>query len=271
MAEVLSQDEIDQLLTAINAGDSESRPANKYRSVDEFSAYLLARRPTENGPVYGAATHSFIADATVISYRNFPGGEELLADIERKNAEQNMGNRTIPGTNIKLINFSVCPKCAKVFSFKDLSSYYAKPKKDARFRDLRDQYRHDTRVYCHDCDTYFLPALVISDGTPRSETQFLCRVQTMSAIERFYKERYGENVLSRKKANILTKAASETTTAVRNDIYLKDMESRPTLITNLIQYTPAPLVVNLIDGTNHSKRDVLFGVWGGAPLPPLNG
>jgi len=43
---------------------------------------------------------------------------------------------------------------------------------------------------------------------------------------------------------------------------LKDMESKPALITNLIQYTPAPLVVNLIDGSNYRKKDVLFGVWG---------
>jgi len=262
MTDVLSQDEIDQLLTAIDAGDDDYRPENKYRSVEEFSAYLLARMPTENGPVYGAESHSFVADATVVNFRNFRGGEELLADIERKNAEQNMGNHVIPGTNIKLINFSVCPKCAKIFSFKDLSNYYAKPKKDERFKDLKSQFRHDTRVYCRDCDTYFLPALVVSDGTPRSETQFLCRVQTMNAIERFYLNERGVKVLSRSKKNILTQTASTTTTAVRNDVYLKDMESKPALITNLIQYTPAPLVVNLIDGSNYRKKDVLFGVWG---------
>ena len=59
-------------------------------------------------------------------------GKEILADIERKNEAENMGNFTVSGTKIKLLNFSVRPKCAKIFSFKDMSDYYAKPKSNPR-------------------------------------------------------------------------------------------------------------------------------------------
>jgi hypothetical protein len=37
------------------------------------------------------------------------------------------------------------------------------------------------------------------------------------------------------------------------------LESRPTLIVNMLQYTPAALALNLIDGTSVEKGDVLFG------------
>jgi hypothetical protein len=51
-------------------------------------------------------------------------------------------------------------------------------------------------------------------------------------------------------------------TAIRNDVFIKDMEKKPTLITNLLQYTPANIVMNVIDGSNFREKDVLFGVWG---------
>jgi len=131
--------------------------------------------------------------------------ENILADIEQKNKEQNMGNFQIPNTNIKLINFSICPKCGHIFSFKELMGYYAKPNPDSTFKSLKKQYREDTRAFCHECNTYFLPALVISDGTPKNEVQFLCRAQTTNAIEAFYRKS-GKNVLAAKNENILNRA-----------------------------------------------------------------
>ena len=47
-----------------------------------------------------------------------------------------------------------------------------------------------------------------------------------------------------------------------DDVFIKDMEARPTLITNLLQYTPAKYVINIIDGSNYRKQDPLFGDWG---------
>ena len=231
-----------------------------YPSLGNFTDYLLTRGTEERrrNP-YGL----YDGEATVIRFSDAKNGEEILADIERKNEAENMGNQTIPGTKIKLVNFSVCPKCAKVFSFKDLSDYYAKPKRDARYKNMKEQFRQDTRVYCEDCGAYFLPALVISDGTPRTETQFLCRIQTMNAIEDFYRDKRGAKVLSKNAKNLIKKTPlkSSPVTAIRNDVFIKDMEARPTLITNLLQYTPAKFVMNIIDGSNYRKEDPLFGDW----------
>ena len=237
---------------------------NGFESLDDFEDYLLIRKP--NDGTYGM----FEKDVTMCRLGSLKNGEEILADIERKNEEEKMGNVTIPNTKIKLINSSLCPNCSKIFSFKDLLNYYANPKVDTRYKNIKEQYRQDTRVYCHDCGTYFLPALIISDGTPKSEIQFLCRIQTMQAIEIFYQGKNGSKVLSQNKRNILEKRITSTitdnektiVTAVRNDVFIKDMEEKPTLITNLIQYTPANIVMNVIDGSNFREKDVLFGVWG---------
>jgi hypothetical protein len=185
-------------------------------------------------------------------------GENLLADIERKNKADGMGNAAIPGTNITLINFSVCPKCGLVFSFKDLREYYLHPRPDPAFKNAADQFRNDTRVFCAGCGTYFLPALVIADGTPKTETQFLCRTQTMNAIEDFY-EKKGIKVLSRNRGNRVRR--QRRCTGILNDVLLKEMEERPTLISNLLQYTPANLALNLLDGSNVRKGDLLYGAW----------
>ncbi|GHV86446.1 hypothetical protein AGMMS50230_20540 [Spirochaetia bacterium] len=169
-----------------------------------------------------------------------------------------MGNITVSGTKIKLINYSFCPKCNAVFSFKDLAAYYSNPRPDPAFANRTIQFRNDTRVCCHVCNDYFLPALVISDGTPKNEVQFLCRTQTVNAIENYFLERKIQ-VLTHSKKNIINDSGN---TLVLNDIVLEKLKEKPTLISNLIQYTPAGLMFNLIDGSNVEKRDMLFGGWG---------
>ena len=62
-------------------------------------------------------------------------------------------------------------------------------------------------------------------------------------------------VLTRNKDNIILKGNQR---AIKNDVYLKDLEEKPTLITNLVQYTPYKYILNLIDGTNVEKGDLLF-------------
>jgi ribosomal protein L32 len=244
--EVLSQDEIDQLLSPISPILS---------SLEEFETFLVKRQQPKEP--YGI----FAKEVTMCRFFDSQNGETILADIESKNEAQGMGNFLIPETNIKLINYSVCPRCGRMFSFKDLMDYYANPKRDVRFSNRAHQYRNDTRVFCHECGAYFLPALVIADGTPKNEVQFLCRVQTANAIEAFY-QNSGKNVLSAGKNNILKKeAGGKTIKAIKNDVLLKDMSSKPTLISNLLQYTPANLALNLINGTNYQQGDVLFGTW----------
>ena len=131
------------------------------------------------------------------------------------------------------------------------------PKPDPRFSNRARQYRDDTRVYCKNCDSYFLPSLVISDGTPKNEVQFLCRSQTIEAIEKYFKQ-INMYVLTRRKKNIVQRGNLR---AIKNDVYIKDMEKKPTLITNMIQYTPYKYILNLIDGTNVEKGDLLFNAW----------
>jgi ribosomal protein L32 len=250
MSEVLTQEEIEQLLTAINPGDISYQPSKPF-TLEEFEALLLERHKPEKP--YGL----FTQDVTMCRMSDLRNSEELLADIERKNKEQGMGNYRIPHTNITLINYSVCPKCGAVFSFKDLSAYYSKPKPDPLFKKQSEQFRKDTRVCCAECGAYFLPALIISDGTPKNEVQFLCRIQTMNALESFYKEKKIKK-LSIKASNILKK---DNLTAVSNDVLLQDLAEKPTIIVNLLQYTPTPLAINLIEGSNVKKGDVLYGAW----------
>jgi hypothetical protein len=233
----------------------DSRFGGTFKDIEEFSTFLTKRRQSKE--TYG----TFSSNITMCRFFESKNNENILADIEQKNKEQGMGNFQIPNTNIKLINYSICPKCGCVFSFKELIDYYANPRPDKVFKYRAKQFREDTRVFCHECDSYFLPALVIADGTPKNEVQFLCRVQTSNAIEVFYRNK-GKEVLSARKENILKREAKgKTVRAIRNDVSLKQMSAKPTLISNLLQYTPANLALNLIDGSNLQKEDVLFGVW----------
>jgi hypothetical protein len=244
----LSQDEIDALL----GGDVLQH--GTFKDIEEFTVYLTERGQKEE--LYGP-----FPNITMCRFFDSKDNENILADIERKNKEQGMGNFKIPNTNIKLINYSICPKCNRIFSFKELKDYYTNPRPDSTFNNRAAQYREDTRVLCHECGTYFFPTLVIADGTPKNEVQFLCRVQTANAIETFYRN-MGKKVLSAKKENILRKdEGGKIFKAIRNDVLLKQLSPKPTLISNLLQYTPANLALNLIDGNNYQKGDVLFGAW----------
>jgi hypothetical protein len=265
----LDQSEIDSLSSDIvlrafddlddfELGISDAWPMNipdalssKPFTINEFEKLILERKETEKP--YGI----FDADVTVCRFRGTKNGDEILAEIERKNAEQGVGNVHIPNTKITLINYSVCPKCGKIFPFKELAGYYAHPKPDALFASRGEQFKNDTRVCCSECDEYFLPALIISDGTPKNEVQFLCRSQTANAIESFFIKK-GRHVLSAKKENHIRHAKQS---AILTDILLSELAKKPTLISNLIQYTPAKLTLNLLDGSNIEKGDVLYGVW----------
>jgi len=265
--------------------DKDTRFQNGYDNIEEFEEYLLARHQPEE------PYSIFDKDVTMCRFFESKNGDKVLEDIKLKNEAENMGNIHIPNTNIQLINYSICPKCGHVFSFKDISDYYLNPRPDPSFKNKMHQYREDTRVFCKECGTYFLPALVIVDGTPKSEVQFLCRIQTMNAIEAYYQKK-GIKVLSKRNENIVKQEETKITrtvqnvnhsffdrlfnndlpdkkitrkitkkviSGIRNDVLLKEMEEKPTLISNLIQYTPANIVLNLIEGTNVKNGDLLFG------------
>ena len=250
MTQVLTQDEIEQLLNAINAGDDEE--THGFKSIEEFEKYLTERKFSPEKP-YGI----FDKDVSICRFFNSENNESILDDIKKKNEEQGLGNIKIPNTNIMLINYSICPKCKSIYSFKEIMNYYKKPKPDTIFNNKSHQYRNDTRVFCYNCNTYFLPSLIISDGTPVNEVQFLCRVQTIDAVEEYMLSK-NTKVLTKKKSNIVFKNKLK---AIKNDVSIMDLEEKPTLITNLIQYTPFQLIMNFIDGTNVKKDDLLFNEW----------
>jgi hypothetical protein len=141
----------------------------------------------------------------------------------------------------------------------DVVNYYKNPKPDVVFKNRASQCRRDTRVCCAQCDTFFIPSLIIADSIPRNEVQFLCRLQTINAVEDFYANTWNrKNVLTRNKCNRLQYGVFR---AIRNDVYLRDLEPRPTLIANMLQYTPMSLMLNFINGTNVEKGDILFNQW----------
>ena len=96
--------------------------------------------------------------------------------------------------------------------------------------------------------------------TATLRVQFLCRNQTMDAVEKYLLAE-GKQVLTKKKANILVELATGFK-AVKTDFTLGELEKKPTLIANVLQYTPANLALNLLDGSNVKKGDVLYGWWG---------
>jgi hypothetical protein len=244
--EVLSPDEIDQLLSAVAVGI----PA--FDNIEAFEEYLTKRKFIQDKP-YGI----FDKDISVCRFFSSNNNENLLEDIKRKNEEQGYGNFNIPNTNIMLINYSFCPNCKTIFSFKEITDYYKNPRFDQRYKNRAYQYREDTRVYCNNCGTYFLPSLVISDGTPKNEVQFLCRVQTIDAVEKYFSKK-NVSVLTKNKNNIVQKGALK---AIKNDVFIKKLDEKPTLITNIVQYTPFNYIMNLLDGTNVEKGDLLFAEW----------
>jgi hypothetical protein len=224
--------------------------SSKQERLESFEKYLISRQDKRE-ETYGAITGN-IASCRMSADKN---GENILADIMRKNEEEGMGNYKVPGTHITLINYSICPSCKTIFSFKDLRLYYNKPNPDPAFETRNEQYRQDTRMCCNDCGTYFLPSLVISDGIPRNEMQFLCRMQTVSAIENYFAQK-GKKVLTTNPQNRIRRGKSY---AILNDVLLQDLSEKPTLVTNLLQYTPDTLAFNLILGSNVKKGDLLFG------------
>jgi hypothetical protein len=249
MPEVLTQWEIDQLLAAINAEDSSKFG---FDNLESFEKYLKKRNDHQEEP-YGM----FEKDISVCRFFDGKGNDNLLADIKRKNEDEGMGNVKIPNTDITLINYSICPKCKKIFSFADIVSYYKNPIPDTKFKSRSFQYRNDARVYCYSCQTFFLPSLVISETRPVNEVQFLCRAQTVEEVEKYMWVK-NMKVLTKKKSNIILNGNFR---AIKNDVSIIALKDKPTLITNIIQYTPFNQILNFIDGTNIEKGDLLFDEW----------
>jgi len=223
-----------------------------FETIGEFEEYLT-RRKFRSEKAYGI----FDEDVSICRFFDSENNDNLLADIKKKNEEQGLGNVKIPNTNITLINYSFCTKCKSIYSFREVVNYYRNPRPDISYKNKAHQSRNDTRVFCHNCNSYFLPSLVISDGTPKNEVQFLCRVQIIEAVEKYMLSK-NTKILTKKKSNVVNK---DGLIAIKNDVSIMDLEEKPTLITNIIQYTPFNLIMNFIDGSNVEKGDLLFDEW----------
>lgn len=218
------------------------------KTVEEFENYLV-NRDSEPDCVYGM----FSKDAAVVNFFDDKHGENILTDIRKRNEEQGMGNIRIPATDIELINYSYCPKCEEIHSFDDLVRYYKHPPKLPNV-DRRTQVRKDTRVACKVCGAFFIPSLIISDGTPKHETQLLCRTQVADSIEEFYLEK-NRHVLTRKKSNVVLLDGKKR---IKNDVKIEDISVQQTLVSNFIQYMSPDCMISFIEGKNVERGDLLF-------------
>ncbi len=245
---VLNQDEIDSLL------GFDQKPI--FDSVAGLKDYLN-NRSTDTNKTYGI----FESEATMVRFSDFVRGDAILSEIRELNHREGQGTITIADTGIELINFSCCPNCNFIYSMAALQAYYRNPQPDPRIS-RRDQFRMDTRVCCRKCRTWFLPALLIVDETPWQERQFLCRIQTVEAVERHYQDEFAQPVLTRRPDNIQYRPSPDgegTLRAVRNDVSMSQLPT--TLAVNLLQYTPPPLMLSFLSGENLANGDMLFGTW----------
>ena len=283
---VLSQNEVDALLKGISGGEFEVYDGPIERVKQQFNRWGMAKLTKFLRDPFGVKKReydaqrrkrvaqrrefdaqwtfnwkvpsSFNQNIPVVSF--FNGGdnaENVLADIHAKNEAQGSGNIKIPGTDIELINYSQCPKCERVFSHQEVQDYYANPK-PVEGVDRSAQYRGDTRMHCAQCDTYFYHSLVISDGYPVNETWYLCRAQTVDAVEWFYHQK-GEKVLTRVRGNRIQ--GEDGKIGILNDLDLGTLSEQPDLVTSVLQYTPPKYIMAFVEGKNLENRDLLFGAW----------
>lgn len=255
MSLIISPGEIDALVRKIDSilrTFADAKNAEGWR-VEKFEDYLVNCRfnPEE--------TYGKIPKNTPV-LKFFEGGykaERRLAEIRARNIDEGAGKIHVNGTAIELINYSYCPNCSQIFSYKDLQRYFRNPP-PVEGMERRHQLIHDTRMRCTRCKTYFVPSLVICCGSPRSEVQDLCRVQTVYAIEE-YMFAQDKDVLTRNPKNIKTNGKGMR--AIINDVYIDDLRERPALIANLIKHTPPKLVPSFISAQNISNKTLLFGLW----------
>ncbi|MCL2008345.1 MAG: hypothetical protein FWG77_09695 [Treponema sp.] len=260
---------------------------SRFYTFDDFLKAILNRGA-------GEKPYGFMAEVTPSSsFFKSANGQKALDEIIKKNKTDNHNSFIIPHAKLQLVNYSECPKCGKVYSYKDLLKNYQNPRPDAGFKKGREaQLREDSRMYCIGCKTYFLPALLLMDETAvKCEYQFLSIMNTLNAIEDHYAEK-GFAALSRDWSNLLKSDGvsvrvykdlddearstfatevfspkgmsppSKILRGIRSDIFLKELELRPTLMSNLLQYSSKnEIALNLIQGNNVDNKDTLFGIW----------
>ncbi|OGH57325.1 MAG: hypothetical protein A3G34_04655 [Candidatus Lindowbacteria bacterium RIFCSPLOWO2_12_FULL_62_27] len=212
-----------------------------FKNAKDFGSYFDNLVPISNEK-YG----DIIFDSLDMEsfFRNPLKNENVLQDIKLMNQKANYPSETIPGTSIEIINFSRCPKCATVYSLAQLNEYYSHPDIPP---DVERQvvFRTDTRFKCKQCKVYFKPRLVVSDGTPKADMQFLCKLQTVHYIELFYQSQFKQRVLASNKENFVWHRDIQKY-QLKIDVDFSDLSPKPALITNFIRHTPPNDVAKLL-------------------------
>ena len=239
---VMTEEDINALIEIVE--DSE-----ELTTVENITEYLFERSKDIKEDFYSL----FEKDIAVSRFSTNPNALNVLDEIYEKNKKSKMGNKKIPNTNIELVNFSQCPYCEKIWSMEELTNYYKNPYMEKNYT-RKEILREDTSIMCL-CKKRFNPSLLIMDGTSKEETQFLCRMQTIDAIEKFYLKEFNKDVLTRDKGSIRKYPNKEV--GILSNILIDDLSLNPTLITNYIQYSTPSHILSFIDKKNQTK--FLFG------------
>lgn len=191
----------------------------------------------------------YSSEAHIVSFFNFDGDpEKVLDQIKRKNQSQGVMPKVIGDLN--LVNFSQCPDCKAIYSWKDLNEYYANPVVEEGLT-LAQSCRQDTRVTCKVCKSHFLPSLILESNGPHSEFQYLCRSQVIHEIEIYL----GRNVLTLVPENIVK--SDGHIVAIKQDITLNDIKGDTTLLSNFLQYTPYQQTLQML--ANNYQDLIVYG------------
>lgn len=232
-------------------------PGRGFPDPAAFAAFIAAAT-VEPETQYGRGFEEMMSVTPAPRFFEDANAESVLADIEALNRKHGVSDVVVPGTAVKLVNYTYCPKCRTVHSRRDVLTYFSNPKPpEDRLIPRRQQLRGDARVACKSCGEMFLPSLLVVDGKPTSECPFLGTLQTIDAIEVVYLRRYKRKVLTRNPQNVLMRRGRRV---VRNDVMVGDLMDHPTLIANLVLHTPPRLVEPLLLGRNLEREDPLMGL-----------
>ncbi|MCO4783391.1 MAG: hypothetical protein KC646_13785 [Candidatus Cloacimonetes bacterium] len=97
-----------------------------------------------------------------------------------------------------------------------------------------------------------MPSLVLEDSSPVSEFQFLCRSQTLDAIEEYLPY----PVLTKKPENLVFGKNSKIK-AIKQDITIENIQDNTTLLMNFLQYTPYEQTIKMM--SSDYQNMLVFG------------
>ncbi|MBF9018973.1 MULTISPECIES: hypothetical protein, partial [unclassified Oceanispirochaeta] len=163
MTEVLSQEEIDQLLTAISTGDK--KRGKFIRTFQKLGERVSASFGVENKDLFFKSLDRFQAAHVTVDKSNI---QEIQNNVSLMEPEAifKLGS-------IEFIPVHFCPHCKKYHYAKEISDSYQNDiptpefaklhKKDGIFRMKRKWLTENRTIRCSNCNKRFQPTIVISN------------------------------------------------------------------------------------------------------------